>query len=191
MAESSLAQLPNDIDALKGIIFARDNALVERDKKIAILEEYVRFLKFKQFGKSSERFTSDLQESLFNEAEQLDQEAPAEVDQPVADNTASGPSEDNAASAEPKRPGRRKLPAHLPRIKVFHELPEADRQCPCGCQLEAFDEVISEQLGIIPADLYVIQHCRKKYRCSQCVEQAPITHHYRPSLSQKATPAPS
>ena len=175
MAESSLAQLPNDIDALKGIIFARDNALVERDKKIAILEEYVRFLKFKQFGKSSERFTSDLQESLFNEAEQLDQEAPAEVDQPVADNTASGPSEDNAASAEPKRPGRRKLPAHLPRIKVFHELPEADRQCPCGCQLEAFDEVISEQLGIIPADLYVIQHCRKKYRCSQCVEQAPIT----------------
>ena len=76
MAESSVAQLPDDIDALKEMILARDCALCERDKKlsqrdkkIAILEEYVRFLKFKQFGKSSERFISDQQESLFNEAE--------------------------------------------------------------------------------------------------------------------------
>lgn len=189
MAESSVAQLPNDIDALKALICARDFALAEqskelserdqklseRDKTIAILEEYVRFLKFKRFGKSSERFTSDLQASPFNEAEQLDQESPAEVDQPAAETTATEPSEDSTPAVERRRPGRRKLPAHLPRIGVIHELPDADRRCPCGCQLEAFDEVISEQLGIIPAELYVIQHCRKKYRRSHCVEQAPVT----------------
>lgn len=175
MPESSLAQLPDDIDALKDIIFARDNALVERDKKIAILEEYVRFLKFKRFGKSSERFTADSQESLFNEAEQLDQESPAEVDESAAEQAATNPSQDSATDIAPKRPGRRKLPAHLPRIKAVHKLPEADRQCPCGCQMEAFDEVISEQLGIIPAELYVIQHCRQKYRCTRCTDQAPVT----------------
>ncbi len=82
-----------------------------------------------------------------------------------------------AQSTEAKKsaPGRRKLPESLPRVKVIHELPVEDRLCACGCQLQAFDEVISEQLGIIPAELYVIQHCRKKYRCHACVDKAPIT----------------
>ncbi len=175
MAESSIAQLPDDIDALKELILVRNSALAERDKKIAILEEYVRFLKFKRFGSSSERFTSDLQESLFNEAEQLDQQEPVEGE-PAVEIPSASLTEDKAANHETKaRPGRRKLPEHLPRFKVVHELPQADRQCSCGCELEAFDEVISEQLGIIPAELYVIQHCRKKYRCAQCVAHGPVT----------------
>ncbi len=86
MAKNSYQSLPDDINALKQLIVERDKAiqivnetleanaksLVSRDKKIAILEEYVRHLKFKRFGKSSERFEGDGQESLFNEAEQLD-----------------------------------------------------------------------------------------------------------------------
>lgn len=191
MAESSVASLPDDIDALKEMILARDVTLAEkdkkiserekklseRDKKVAILEEYIRFLKIKQFGKSSERFTSDLQETLFNEAEQLDRQACEDIESAQADDVAQeDTSATPAANAESKtRPGRRKLPAHLPRFKIVHELPEAQRHCPCGCQLEAFDEVTSEQLGIIPAELYVIQHCRKKYRCTRCTEQAPVT----------------
>src|SRR5690606_37403290 len=104
-----------------------------------------------------------------------------DVNEPAHDDAAEEPAsvtshEENTANAEPKAsPGRRKPPEHLPRFKVVHELPQAQRHCPCGCQLQAFDEVISEQLGIIPAELYVIQHCRKKYRCTQCAEQAPVT----------------
>src|SRR5690606_14540737 len=67
MAESSLAQLPDDVDALKALISARDFALAEqhkklaeRDKKITILEEYVRLLKCQRFGKSSERLPKSL-----------------------------------------------------------------------------------------------------------------------------------
>jgi len=69
---------------------------------------------------------------------------------------------------QPKKRGRRKLPENLPRIKRYYELTGSEQQCDCGCKMEAFDEVTSEQLGIIPAKLYVIQHCRKKYRCKQC-----------------------
>ena len=187
MAESSLAPLPDDIDALKALISARDVALAEqhkklseRDKKIAVLEEYVRLLKSQRFGKSSERFVSDRQESLFNEAEQLADEEP-ETETSVEDgevaevDSASTASGNNNSTEHKARPGRRKLPAHLPRVKVIHELPEGQRQCPCGCQLEVFDEAISEQLCIIPADLYVIQHCRQKYRCITCDDQAPVT----------------
>jgi transposase len=79
--------------------------------------------------------------------------------------------------AEAKKRGRRKLPAHLPRIKRSHDLAPSAQRCECGCQLHAFDEVVSEQLGIIPAKLYVIQHCRKKYRCVRCqsgVKTAPL-----------------
>jgi transposase len=183
MAESSLAQLPDDIDALKALISARDVALVERDKKLAerdkkitILEEYVRLLKSQRFGKSSERFVSDLQESLFNEAEQLDDEEPAEVEAgDVAEVDSASTAPDSNDTEQKARPGRRKLPAHLPRVKVIHKLPQGERQCPCGCQMEVFDEAISEQLCIIPADLYVIQHCRQKYRCTACEDKAPVT----------------
>lgn len=174
MADSSFAPLPDDVDALKALISARD-------KKIAVLEEYVRLLKAQRFGRSSERFVCDAQESLFNEAEQLvgddpaaETEVPAEADNVAEADSASTTSDCN--TTEPKvRPGRRKLPAHLPRVKVIHELPEGQRQCPCGCQMEVFDEAISEQLCIIPADLYVIQHCRQKYRCTACDDKAPVT----------------
>src|SRR5690606_29513489 len=161
MAESSVAQLPNDIGALKALISARDVALAEqskklaerdqkiaaRDKTIAVLEEYVRLLKSQRFGKSSERFVADQQGSLFNEAEQLVGEEPAETEVPaeagdVAEDSASATS--NNSTEQKSRPGRRKLPAHLPRVKVIHELPEGQRQCPCGCQMEVFDEAISE-----------------------------------------------
>src|SRR5690606_4317497 len=191
---SSLAQLPDDVDALKALISARDFALAEqhkklaeqnkklseRDKKITILEEYVRLLKCQRFGKSSERFVSDRQESLFNEAEQLVGEEPAGAEAPaeagdVAETDSASTAPDNNGTEPKVRPGRRKLPAHLPRVKVIHELPQGERQCPCGCQMEVFDEAISEQLCIIPADLYVIQHCRQKYRCTACEDKAPVT----------------
>lgn len=76
---TSTAALPDNIDDLKEIIEARDKILLEKEKalakktkKIELLEEYLRVLKAKQFGRSSERHISDAQVSLFNEAEQLD-----------------------------------------------------------------------------------------------------------------------
>ena len=47
---------------------AKNKALKEKDQKIEVLEEYIRYLKHKHFGRSSERETSS-QGELFNEAE--------------------------------------------------------------------------------------------------------------------------
>jgi transposase len=52
--------LPDDISALKAL-------LLEKDKRISLLEEQVRLLRHKRFAASSEK--SDEQAELFNEAE--------------------------------------------------------------------------------------------------------------------------
>jgi len=52
------------------------------------------------------------------------------------------------------------------RICIEHDLPEAERSCPCGYQRTLIDEETSEQLDIIPAQVLV--HVRKKYVCQTC-----------------------
>ena len=200
---TSTAALPDNIDDLKEIIEARDKillakekallekekALAKKTKKIELLEEYLRVLKAKQFGRSSERHISDAQVSLFNEAEQLD-ESSAEYEAVEDPSAADSSSSDPSPRTTTRKPGRCRFPDSLPRHKVYHELDADKKQCECGCELDAFDEVISEQLGIIPAALYVIQHCRKKYRCCQCKENPPVTAPLPPQPFPKSNASP-
>jgi transposase len=87
---------------------------------------------------------------------------------------------DAPATAKPQRPGhgRKKLPADLPRKRIEHTLPEAERVCPCcGEVCRQFGEEISEQLDYQPASLFVQQHVRFKYACPKChdhVTTAPV-----------------
>ena len=102
---------------------------------------------------------------------------PEPEDDATTEDKAAQASDANQTQTSKSKPGRRKLPAHLPRFKVYHTLDDTQTLCACGCQMQAFDELVSEQLGIIPATLYVIQHCRKKYSCRQCqhgVKTAPM-----------------
>ncbi len=72
---------------------------------------------------------------------------------------------------KPRHPGRRPLPAHLPRHREeIHPAPE-DRICPC-CHKEmtAIGEEVTEQLGKIPARFFVRQYVRVKYACPDCQE---------------------
>jgi transposase len=79
------------------------------------------------------------------------------------------PAEPLAASNARKGHGRRKLPADLPREKRVHDLPEAEKPCPCCGQMrELIGSETSEQLDIIPAQLKVIEHVRLKYICKAC-----------------------
>jgi hypothetical protein len=54
----------------------RENVLTEKDQRIELLEEYINFLRYKQFESNSERDTG--QAELFNEAEPLLSEEAAE-----------------------------------------------------------------------------------------------------------------
>ena len=107
---------------------------------------------------------------MFNEAEAAD---PCAED--VIDAQASVDAKDNGDAATDilqyerrKSLGRKPLPADLPRVRIEHDLAEADKVCGCGCALTPIGEEVSEQLDIIPATVQVLQHARKKYACKAC-----------------------
>jgi transposase len=144
----------DDIHSLKAL-------LLEKDKRISLLEEQVRLLKHKRFAASSEK--SDDQAGLFNEA------AAAEPvpEEDLNENTDDAETETIQYERRKSR-GRKALPADLPRVRIEHDLSDADKVCTCGCALTHIGEDTSEQLDIIPAKIQVLQHARLKYACKAC-----------------------
>jgi transposase len=125
------------------------------------LESYIRALKQKQFGSSSEKQNIH-QPGLFNEAE-------AEAFETDTDDTAES---EKAASVikpvSPKKP-RVSIPKDLPRERIIYDLDEADKVCPHdGSALKNIGEATHEQVEIIPAQVKVIQHVCLKYACPTC-----------------------
>jgi transposase len=68
-----------------------------------------------------------------------------------------------------KHPGRQALPSNLPRVRIEYDLAEPDKVCPlCQEPLTMIQEIVSEQLDVIPAQLQVKEHVRFKYACRHC-----------------------
>ena len=68
-----------------------------------------------------------------------------------------------------------RLPDHLPREVVDHDLAEVEKSCPCcGETRQRIGCETSEQLEFVPAVLKVIEHRRWKYACRRCEEQVAI-----------------
>ncbi|MBY0501951.1 MAG: hypothetical protein K2P93_08145 [Alphaproteobacteria bacterium] len=56
-----------------------------------------------------------------------------------------------------KHPGRQALPEHLERVRVEYDLSEEEKRCPlCDEVMEKIQEIITEQLDVIPATLQVM-----------------------------------
>ena len=182
------AFIPNDVETLRSLVQGRDATIEARDavlrereitiaqrdstideyaREIEQLREYVRLLKSQRFGSSSERVHHD-QLGLFNEAEQLLDEAGGEIDE----ETVSVPAHTRA-----KR-GRRPLPSWMERVEILHDLPKHEKVCSVdGTPLVEIGRETSEQLEFIPATARVLVHVRPKYACSHCktgVQIAPL-----------------
>ena len=173
--------LPDDISALKQQLLAQHQLLEEKNNqlknkeqlinqkqsRIQFLEEQIILFKQRQFGKSSEK--SDQQVELFDEVE-------CEADAYAVDTAESIDAESLHSElplAETPKPvkktsGRKPLPAELPRVRIEHDLPLADKICACGCAKKHIGEDTSEQLDIIPAVVQVLVHARQKYVCEAC-----------------------
>jgi transposase len=67
-----------------------------------------------------------------------------------------------------KQNGRNLDTSKLARERVYHDIPDADKQCQCGCQKELMKEEIREQIDYVPAKLKVIEHVTPTYRCRGC-----------------------
>ena len=155
--------LPDDVKTLKALVKSLSKKVAKQQQWIEALEEERRLARAKLYGASSEH--DPAQKSLFNEAEELvEQEEPEPEETPAPSST----------KPRPSRGGRRPFPKELPRERVIHDIADDQKQCSCGCALDCIGEVIREQLEIIPAQLKVIEHVRKKYVCKQC-DQALIT----------------
>jgi transposase len=122
------------------------------------------------YGPKAERFDPN-QPWLMPELATADGNAEQRATPAVADN------QEAVEAAKVKRPGhgRKKLPDDLPRRRVEHPLPEAQRICPCcGEVCPKFGEEISEQLDYKPASLFVWQHIRFKYACAKCHDHVAV-----------------
>ena len=169
MADLDIQSLPDDPEALKSLLIDLSSQLASKDKlldqqqqKVAHLQEQIRILLHNRFAASSERRTHPGQQELFDEAEV---EAGAQKAFASADDA---PVE--VAAHSQRRKGRQPLPEHLPRIEVVHDLEADEKVCDCGHDLHHIGDDISEQLEIIPQEIYVQRNVRKKYACRHCEE---------------------
>jgi len=160
-------QLPNDISALKKLVLDYQNDAAKYQQQVDALQEQLRLLIHKRFGRSSEQAPPS-QFGLFDESETILAEAIAASDTEDALPASSVKELENKT----KRGGRKPLPAYLPRIEVIHDLTKAKKICPHdGHELKRIGEESSEQLDIIPAKIQVIKNIRYKYACP-CCDQA-------------------
>jgi hypothetical protein len=183
--------LPNDIAALKALLVAQhhahaallldlDNAHTAQlaairqeahDYVIRMLEQAV-LARQRLFGASSEQLSA--QSRLFDEAETLallsteaQDTAPIPAEAVPAEST-------NRPAVKPARGKRAPLPAQLERVDVVHDVPASARTCPCGTPMVEIGQDISEQLDIVPMQVRVLRHIRKRYACPTSAH-APIT----------------
>lgn len=172
------AVLPTDVAALTALIHAQHaahNAAVDalgrqvRDYVNRIIEQMV-LARHRQFGASSEQLSA--QSRLFDEAEMLAQSSTEEQDiAPIAPEIAPVDDKNKKIAARGKRSP---LPADLKRVEVIHDVPEALRTCACGTPMVEIGQDVSEQLDIVPMQVRVLRHIRKRYGCPGSIH-APVT----------------
>jgi transposase len=137
------------------------------------------------YGRKSERRPD--QPELFDEPDANESsETPSVPDPPAND----------SAPQRRRGHGRRRLPADLERRRVTHDLPDADKICPC-CQKPriVIGEEVSEQLDYQPATAFVWQHVRLTYACPACLANAcaasPDTPDANPQAVEPSQPEPA
>jgi transposase len=178
--------LPHDVHALKTLLVTQQSAFdaavaaihkEAHDYVTRILEQAI-LARQRMFGASSEQLRA--QGRLFDEAESLahtsteaQDTAPQAPQQPAHP---SDPLTTPTATAQVKaaRGKRAALATGLPRVDVVHEVPQAQRTCPCGTPMVEIGQDISEQLDIVPMQVRVLRHIRKRYGCPGS-QHAPVT----------------
>ena len=144
------------------------------EARILEIYEQLRLARRRMFGPSSESHAG--QGWLFNEAEALIESEPEAGDSASLPPPAIEPSAQTLADTNKKKArGKRKpLPIELPRIDVVLDVPEAERTCACGTPMVEIGQDVSEQLDIVPMQVRVLRHIRKRYGCPKG-DQAPIS----------------
>lgn len=140
---------------------------VEKDlrQRVGLLEEALRLLNKKQFGRSTEKISPETKAQLiylFDEAETV-----ATIEDILVEE------QETQVAAHSRRKKtyllQDKLPDNVEVEVVSHDLEESERKCPeCGSPMEKIGEEIRRELVIIPAKVKVVEHHIFSYACPSC-----------------------
>lgn len=146
---------------LTQIIYFLQKELEEKDQKIESLNYRIDLLLRQRYCSRSEKTDPNHpQARLFDEAELPTENKSIEtVEEKIT-----------VPSHQRKKTGRKPLPLDLPRERREYDIDESLKTCGCGSKLSCIGEDISEQLEVIPMQMFVIEHVRKKYACKSCEE---------------------
>lgn len=159
---TTISEFKSALDQANTVIASLTSEVHDKDAENRILREKIRLLQFRQFGKSSERFSSD-QQNIFPEL------ATALIEEQVKTPEETETVEVKAHTKA--KPGRRKLPAELPRREEIVDLPENEKICLTHqVSLKKIGEERSESLEHIPERFTVVVTVRPKYACDCCEE---------------------
>jgi transposase len=157
--------LPDDVADLKRLV--REHRLEIEHLKIQLAQ-----LRRWKFGRSREQLEFEVTqiELSLQALEQLAPPAAAGADpQPDTQNASTAAQERRTVRRH--RPGRRPLPAHLPRETVMHPHPAVTKGCgcpDCGGRLRYLDRDVAEMLEYVPGYFKVLRHVREKHSCVRC-----------------------
>lgn len=147
--------------------------------KLRMEVELLRLRKW-YYGRRADDLThfEDAAQLVLEFAGQVEALPPAEVEdvEAVADDATPVDLRDvELTSVRTVRRGRRDLAGFddLPVIRRTHDLPEADKPCPCcGQERTKIGESTSWQLEYIPGHFERVEHVRLKYACAKCEADA-------------------
>lgn len=162
--------LPDDPALLKQIILEQGALLDQQQIQIEKLRHEIATLRRMHFGPRSERLVPEQMLMPF-----AGQTFPAQLPPPGTPprERSRDPQHFDAAQAiEAGGHGRQKLPEHLKRVPVVHDLGEDEKRCgKCRKKLVRIGEDTREQLEYTPSQLAVVRHIRPKYTCpNECEE---------------------
>jgi transposase len=186
----SVDALPNDIEALKRLILAREADLARAQAElvqsraretsaeamIAHLRLAIEKMRRALYGQRSERGARLLEQM---ELALEDLEAAASEDELLAERAADGAT--TVRSFTRRTPARKPFPEHLPRERIVVPGPTA-----CSCcgspRLAKLGEDVTETLEVVPRQWKVLQYVREKFTCRACesISQAPAPFHVLP-----------
>jgi transposase len=152
MVAERIRDLPADVQQY--ITSLRDENKCLNTENVTLREE-LRLALFRKFGRKSEKL-DPLQNELFCEAESEVEAAALESEGIIV------------PAHKRKKAGRKPLDPNIPREDVIHDIPEEEKICGCGAALSKIDEVVSEELEIIPEQVFVKRHIYPKYACRCC-----------------------
>ena len=148
--EAILDELSNEIDRL--------------NKENAALRQRVQLLTHRLFGRRSEKGVPVVEQGVLP----FEPAAAGHVQSETTDELQRGETAERALRRR-RHPGRRRLPADLPRERIEIVPPAGERHCTaCDTAKARIGADITEELDYVPASFVIREYVRPKYACGRC-----------------------